>query len=140
MNPNKLTCTLPCTLIFSTATFITQYLDLLEIWSKHLSILAQTISDHELCRFGGIDAIDRWYVAHHSQQLSSSTFPTGTCTALLWGFCVLRPKAYSFCCCTLAIMPEHFSEHHLRSQLHKPLRICLGSQCHTHNRLFYGSS
>ena len=60
----------PNTLIFSTATFMTRHLDLVEWRLKHLSVLAQTIPDPDMCRFGGIDALDRWYVAHHSRQLS----------------------------------------------------------------------
>ena len=62
---------LPNTLIFSTATFMTRHLDLVEWRSEHLSVLAQTISDLDMCRFGGIDALDRWYMAHHSRHLSS---------------------------------------------------------------------
>ena len=62
---------LPNTLIFSTATFMTRHLDLVEWRSEHLSVLAQTISDLDMCRFGGIDALDRWYMAHHSSTLRS---------------------------------------------------------------------
>ena len=60
----------PNALVFSTATFITRHLDLLEWRSKHLSVLAQTIPDLDMCRFGGIDALDRWYVAHHSRLMT----------------------------------------------------------------------
>ena len=51
----------PNTLMFSTATFMTRHLDLLEWRSKHLSVLAQTIPDADMCRFGGIDTLDRRY-------------------------------------------------------------------------------
>ena len=45
---------------------MTRHLDLLEWRSKHLSVLAQTIPDLDMCRFGGIDALDRGDMAHHS--------------------------------------------------------------------------
>ena len=45
------------------------YLSLLELRSKNLSVQLstcsmQTISDPEMCRFGGIDALPRWYYSN----------------------------------------------------------------------------
>ena len=56
---------------------MTRHLDLLEWRSKHLSVLAQTIPDPDMCRFGGIDALDRGYMAHHS-SLATTLTSTGS--------------------------------------------------------------
>ena len=48
---------------------MTRHLDLVEWRSKHLSFLAQTISDLDMCRFDGIDALDRRNMAPLSHQL-----------------------------------------------------------------------
>ena len=69
---------LPNTLILSTATFMTRHLDLVEWRSEHLSVLAQTISDLDMCRFGGIDALDRGYMAHHSSLTTTTLTSIGS--------------------------------------------------------------